>query len=53
MVTKKQASARKEFAALARKGTGKFGKAAKSTGAPKPKKRDDPDFFGGRHLSAQ
>lgn len=39
MASAKQIAARKKFAAMARKGTGKVGKAAKSTDARKAKPR--------------
>lgn len=39
MATAKQTAARKRFAAKARSGAGKVGKAAKSTTAPKPKRK--------------
>ncbi|MDT5366165.1 MAG: hypothetical protein QOC62_596 [Mycobacterium sp.] len=38
MATKKQKAARNKFAAKARSGTGKVGRAARSTSAPKRKK---------------
>jgi hypothetical protein len=38
-VTAKQKAAQREFAAKARSGKGKVGRAAKSTTAPKPKRK--------------